>query len=248
MRGTKPKSDIEIVKALWHAAKRKHHKTALEQAKDPSLLFYASSDLFYWIHGSESSINLRGNCHEHQQRLHCLMQHAARKTLLCALALVGIHSALSGSVYAQAVQPPIAYGQTIQGSLGSPGDDVLSDGRPIDRYRLVTQAPEQTYVIRATSLQIPLVSSISFINTAGQQVPLQQAQVFFSGQQVLYAGTLPQPGIYIINVYALDTQRPVGGYTLSLRGGDDNGVGDIDLGDDNGVGDDDLGDDNGGRR
>ena len=168
------------------------------------------------------------------QKPRYLMQQTARRALLCALALVGIHSALSGSVYAQAARPPIAYGQTIQGSLGSPGDDVLSDGRPIDRNRLMTRVPQQAYVIRATSLQIPLVSTISFINTAGQQVSQQQAQVFFSGQQVLYAGTLPQPGTYIINVYALDNQRPVGGYTLSLRGGDNNGVVDIDLGDDNG--------------
>ena len=113
------------------------------------------------------------------------MQQTARRALLCALALVGIHSALSGSVYAQAVQPPITYGQTIQGALGSPGDDVLSDGRPIDRNRLMTRVPQQAYVIRAASLQIPVVSTISFIDTAGQRtVPLQQAQVFSSGQHV----------------------------------------------------------------
>ena len=165
-----------------------------------------------------------------------LMQHSVRKILLCVLTLFGVQWALSESVYAQAVQLPITYGQTIQGALGSPGDDVLPDGRPIDRYRLVTQAPGQTYAITAASLQIPVVSSVSFIDTANQQiVPLQQAQVFLPGQQVLYAGRLPQPGTYIINVFSPDTQRPLGGYTLSLSCLDDNG------GDDNGI-DDDLDD------
>jgi hypothetical protein len=185
------------------------------------------------------------------------MQHAARKTLLCALALVGIHSALSGSVYAQAVQPPIAYGQTIQGSLGSPGDDVLSDGRPIDRYRLVTQAPGQIYVVSAASRQIPVVSSISFIDTARQQaVPLQQAQVFFARQRVLYAGRLAQPGTYLIKIFPLDPQRPIGSYTLSLTCLDDSSVdgslddgGDCSRGADNSVGGNpgpNVGDDRGG--
>lgn len=117
------------------------------------------------------------------QKLSYLMQQTASRALLYALMLVGIHSALPGSVYAQAVQPLIAYGQTVQGVLGSPGDDVLPDGRPSDRARLVTRGPEP-YVIRAAFPQIPVVSSISFRDTANQQtVPLQQAQVFASGQQ-----------------------------------------------------------------
>jgi hypothetical protein len=64
-----------------------------------------------------------------KQKLSYLMQQAARRALLYALALVAIHSDLPGFVYAQAVQPPIAYDQTVRGALGSPGEDVLPDGR-----------------------------------------------------------------------------------------------------------------------
>jgi hypothetical protein len=161
------------------------------------------------------------------QRLHWLKQHTPTSALLYTLALLGVQPGLSGSVYAQAVQPPIAYGQTVQGALGSPGDAVLPDGRPIDRYRLVTQTPGQTYVIRAVSLQFPVASSISFSDTANQRtVLLQEAQVSAPGQQVLYGGSLPQPGTYIIAVFSPNAQRSLGGYTLSLRCLDDDGTDD----------------------
>ncbi len=160
------------------------------------------------------------------QRLRCFLQQPARRVLLYGLTLVGFQWVLPEFAFAQAVQPPIAYGQTVQGVLGSPGDAVLPDGRPIDRYRLVTQAPEQTYAVTAASLQIPVVSSISFVDTAHQQiVRLQQAQVFFPGRRVLYAGRLAQPGTYFINIFSLDPQRPIGSYTLSLTCLDDSSAG-----------------------
>ena len=161
------------------------------------------------------------------QGLHCSIRHTPLAALLYMLVLLGVQPALSGSVHAQAVQPPITYGQTVQGALGSPGDAVLPDGRPIDRYRLVTQAPGQTYVIRAASLQFPVASSIAVSNPATQRtVLLQYAQVSLPGQQVLYGGRLPRPGTYIITVFSPETQRSLGGYTLSLRCLDDDGTDD----------------------
>lgn len=160
------------------------------------------------------SISIRG--------LHWLTQHTPTSALLYALASLGVQPALFGSVYAQAVQPPITYGQTVQGALGSPGDAVLPDGRPIDRYRLVTQIPGQTYALRAVSLQFPVASSISISNPATQRtILLQYAQVSAPGQQVLYGGRLPQPGTYIITVFSPNAQRSLGAYTLSLRCLDD---------------------------
>jgi len=178
------------------------------------------------------------------QRLRYLILRPAGRALLYGLTLLGLQWALPDFASAQAVQPPIAYGQTVQGVLGSPGDTVLPDGRPIDRYRLVTQVPGQTYAVSAASLQIPVVSSISFIDTARQQaVPLQQAQVFFARQRVLYAGRLARPGTYLISIFSLDPQRPIGSYTLSLTCLDDSSAdgslddgGDCSRGADNSVG------------
>lgn len=160
------------------------------------------------------------------QRLCRLIPQPAGRALPYGLAVLCLLWGLTESAHAQAVHPPITYGQTVQGMLGSPGDEVRPDGRPIDRYRLVTQAPGQTYVVTATSLQIPVVSSVSFIDTAGQQiVPLQQAQVFLAGQRVLYAGRLARAGTYLINIFSFDPQRPIGSYTLSLTCLDDSSAG-----------------------
>ncbi len=240
---------------IRQVGKRKRHKIALEQAENLAcflcerctFLFYSSKGAKGPLTSKEMSMNINN------QRLGGLIQHATTRALLCSLTLVGLQPALSGSAYAQAVQPPIAYGQTVERALGGPGDDVLPDGRPIDRYRLVTQVPGQSYVIRAASLQIPVASQIAFIDTANQRaVPLQQAQVFLPGQQVLYAGRLPQPGIHIISVFSRDPQQPIGTYTLSLTClDDDDADDDLDDLDDRddcpGLGDDDRGrDDNGG--
>jgi hypothetical protein len=171
--------------------------------------------------GAQSAINFIGReempMRINHQGIHWLKQHPPTSALLYTLALLGVQPALSGAAYAQAVIPPIAYGRTVQGVLGSPGDAVLPDGRPIDRFRLVNRAPRQTYIIRAISRQFPVACSFSFVNTANQRtVLLQQAQVSAPGQQVLYGGTAPQPGTYVISVFSLNAQRPLGGYTLSL--------------------------------
>jgi hypothetical protein len=72
--------------------------------------------------------------------------------------------------------------------------------------------------------------SFAFFNTATQRtVLLQQAQVAAPGQQVLYGGTAPQPGTYIISVFSPNAQRPLGGYTLSLDAADpDDDLDDLD--------------------
>lgn len=122
---------------------------------------------------------------------------------------------------AQVAIAPITFGQNVSGALTST-DSLSSDGRPRDRYRLVTQAPNTRYVITVRSPAVPLVSEISFVNVNLLGDPasgLQTASNFAPGQQIQYSGTLAQPGQYLILVRSGDVQRPVGSYTLSLTGG-----------------------------
>jgi hypothetical protein len=75
----------------------------------------------------------------------------------------------------------------------------------------------QPYAIRVSSPEIPIVSTLSVFDPAQQQlVPVQQAHAFSAGQQLLYAGTLAQPGEYIISIFSFAPEQPLGRYTLSL--------------------------------
>ena len=115
---------------------------------------------------------------------------------------------------------PIAFGQTVQGTLTST-DPVLEDGRPIDTYTFTVTAPGQAYFIQATSPAIPLISSLVRATPAERFIGQQDASVFTPGQTLGYFGVLNQPGLYEIDVYSVDPQQPTGpsgtaSYTLSL--------------------------------
>lgn len=166
------------------------------------------------------------------------------KAVSSGLVVLAAQGVLAGAAFGQTAPTPIAYGQTVQGSLGDGTDAVLPDGRPIDQYRLTTPLAGQTYAIRAASVEIPIASTIRYLNPATQQfAPLQRSFTFAGGQQLLYAGDLAQPGTYAIDVFPVDTQRPVGSYTLSLAclGDDLDDDGLDDDGSDDGL-DDDLDD------
>jgi hypothetical protein len=101
---------------------------------------------------------------------------------------------LSGAAFAQAAGT-ITYEQVGQGTLGGPTDAILQDGRPIDRYRLTTQVPNQGYTIFATSPQIPIASTVMYLDpTAGQYVALHRANTFDAGQRALYGGHFAASG------------------------------------------------------
>lgn len=146
--------------------------------------------------------------------LACLIRRPSRRGLVGGLALVGIQWGISGFAYAQTAIP-IAYGQIIQGTLGDTADASLPDGRPSDTFRFVTQAPNQEYAIRAVSTQIPIVLTLLSSGPQGS-TPLVRARSFAPGQIVLFAGTLSQPGTYLIDIFSQGLQRPDGTYTLSL--------------------------------
>lgn len=152
------------------------------------------------------------------------------KALSAGLTVLATCSVLSGTALGQTTPTAtLSYGQVVQGALGDATDTVLADGRPIDRYTLTTQLPNQPYAIYATSPEVPIASTVMFFDpTTGQYVPLQRATNFAAGQRALYAGVLAQPGQYLIDVFAQDAQQPVGSYTLSLCGdrGDDDDDGD----------------------
>ncbi|HKF93269.1 MAG TPA: hypothetical protein VKB96_01450 [Gammaproteobacteria bacterium] len=107
---------------------------------------------------------------------------------------------------------PISFGQTISGTLTST-DYILPDGTPIDGYTVVTQTPNQTYVITASSPDVPLRAAIGFVQSPTYS---QAAEVGGLAGQVQFSGTLPQVGQYLIVASSLDQQRPVGSYRLSL--------------------------------
>lgn len=154
----------------------------------------------------------------------------AGQVIISGLAIVAVQGIVSltglgvpDRVAAQGVPTPkpITFGQNISGTLSST-DRITMDGRPTDEYRLVTQAPNQRYVITVRSPTIPIRSVISFtaVNLAGDpSIGLQAANAFLRGQQVQYSGRLPRPGEYFISVRSQETQRPVGAYTLTLTGG-----------------------------
>lgn len=169
------------------------------------------------------------------------------KTLASSVAVLATCGALSGVAFGQTAPTAITYGQAVQGALGDATDTVLQDGRPIDRYVLITQAAGQPYAIRARSPEIAIASTVLYFDSAlGQYVPLQRATTFVAGQQVLYAGVLEQPGRYLIDVFPQDLQAPVGSYTLNLTclgdDLDDDGVDDDDFDEDGFDDDDDNGD------
>lgn len=107
---------------------------------------------------------------------------------------------------------PITFGQTIAGTLTS--TDNIVAGRPaFDTYSVVTQAPNQSYVITAISPNIPLFSDLK---TGTPSLFGQAAFTTGPGQQVQYSGTLRPAGRYLITVSSSNLQQPVGSYTLSL--------------------------------
>jgi hypothetical protein len=115
---------------------------------------------------------------------------------------------------------PIAFGQTVQGTLTST-DRLLPDGRPIDTYTFRVAAPGLVYLIDATSPDIPLISSLFRVTPTGF-VGQQVASVFRPGQTVGYFGVIDQPGQYEVDVFSEDPQLPTGPsgtarYTLNLR-------------------------------
>ncbi len=116
---------------------------------------------------------------------------------------------------------PIAFGQTVQGTLTST-DRLLPDGRPVDTYTLRVAAPGLVYLIDATSPDIPLTSSLYRVTPAGGFVGQQIAFVFRPGQTVGYFGVIDLPGQYEVDVFSNDPQQPTGpsgtaSYTLNLR-------------------------------
>ncbi len=113
---------------------------------------------------------------------------------------------------------PIAFGQTVQGTLTST-DPLLEDGTPIDTYIFTVTAPGP-YFIKASSPDIPLISSL-FRVTPADFVGLQDAAVFSPGQTLGYFGVIAQPGRYEVDVRSVDPQQPTGpsgtaSYTLSV--------------------------------
>lgn len=179
----------------------------------------------------------------HRSR-HSFTRGNARRAVSTGLALLAAQGVLSAAAFAQAASI-ITYGQVVQGALGDATDAMLQDGRPIDRYRLTTQVPNQAYAVFAASPEIPIASTVLYFDpSAGAYVPLQRANTFGAGQRTLYAGSLPQPGTYLIDIYPQDLQQPVGSYTLSLCGDDDDDDDADDLGDLDDL-DDCFGDDDG---
>ncbi len=115
---------------------------------------------------------------------------------------------------------PIAFGQTVQGTLTST-DPVTEDGSPIDTYSFRVAAPGLVYLIDATSPDIPLISSLFRVIPTGF-VGQQGASVFRPGQTVGYFGVIAVPGQYEVDVSSVDPQLPTGPsgtarYTLNLR-------------------------------
>lgn len=161
-----------------------------------------------------------------------------------ACAATAILLAAADVANGQALPPaPLVNGQTVQGNLGDANDTVLPDGRPVDRYVITARVPNQAYAIEALSPVIPVTSTVSYLDPAQGLVGLQRANVFAAGQKVLYAGALPQPGQYTVNIYATDPQQPLGTYTLSLCRDNDDDDDDDDLDDLDDCLDDDVLDD-----
>jgi hypothetical protein len=106
---------------------------------------------------------------------------------------------------------PITFGQTIAGTLTSNDNVLPGAGTFFDAYSVVTRAPNQSYIITATSPNVALFSDLRGTPPFGQS-----AFTLMPGQQVQYSGTLPLPGRYLIRVSSSNVQQPVGSYTLSL--------------------------------
>ena len=161
-----------------------------------------------------------------------------------ALAVVAVNCAIVGGANAQALPPAaLVNGQTVQGNLGDANDTVLPDGRPVDRFVITALAPNQAYSIEADSPEIPVVSTVSYADSAQGVVGLQRANVFAAGQKVLFAGALPQAGRYLVNIYSANAQQPIGTYSLSLCRDHDDADDDDDLDDLDDCLDDDVLDD-----
>ena len=116
---------------------------------------------------------------------------------------------------------PIAFGQTVQGTLTST-DPLTDDGRPSDTYTFRVAAPGLVYLIDATSPDIPLISSLFRVTPTERFIGQQTAAVFRPGQTVGYFGVIAQPGQYEVDVLSEDPQRPTGpsgtaSYMLNLR-------------------------------
>ncbi len=115
---------------------------------------------------------------------------------------------------------PIAFGQTVQGTLTST-DRLLQDGTPYDTYIFTVPAPGQPYFIKASSPDIPLTAALFRLVPGGGFIDQQAASVFTRGQTVGFFGVLNQAGRYGIDVFSADPQQPTGpsgtaSYTLSL--------------------------------
>jgi hypothetical protein len=115
---------------------------------------------------------------------------------------------------------PIAFGQTVQGTLTST-DRLLEDGTPYDTYIFTVPAPGQPYFINASSPDIPLTAALFRLVPGGGFIDQQAASVFTRGQTVGFFGVLNQAGRYGIDVFSADPQQPTGpsgtaSYTLSL--------------------------------
>ena len=131
--------------------------------------------------------------------------------------------ALGFSVGAQApVAPPIAFGQTVQGTLDV-NDPLASDRTRFDIYVFNVAAPGQRYFIIARSPDIPLFSALHRFTPGVTLGPRNRLDFATSvrGGALSYTGVLPQPGRYAIVVNALSPQQPTGPsglarYTLSL--------------------------------
>lgn len=139
------------------------------------------------------------------------------RTVALGLTLLALHFP-AGAQTPGAV--PIAFGQTVQGTLTST-DQVTDDGRPFDTYVFTVTAPGQRYFIKATSPNIPLLSTLFRVDPAGEFIGIQDASVFTRGQTLGYFGVISQPGRYEVDALSVDVQQPTGpsgtaSYTLSL--------------------------------
>jgi hypothetical protein len=123
------------------------------------------------------------------------------------------------------VVPPIAFGQTVQGTLDF-NDPTFTNRTRFDAYTFNVAAPGRSYFIIARSPDIPLFSALYRVTPSGllnsikarNTVKLDVSSV--RGEALSYSGFL-QPGRYVIAVANRFLQQPTGPsglarYTLSL--------------------------------
>jgi hypothetical protein len=117
---------------------------------------------------------------------------------------------------------PIAFGQTVQGTLDI-NDPTFADRTRYDLYIFNVATPGRRYLIIARSPDIPLYSALYRLIPGVTLGPRNRVESATSvrGGALSYTGVLPQPGRYAVVVNALSPQQPTGPsglarYTLSL--------------------------------